>query len=86
MNIFYYTIRTYEKRERGIEMNLHGLMPDKCHENKKHYCLPKGEIFKSFEDGKFNVMRSSGIIEKGWYIQEPVVRYGIGTGYTCRDT
>ena len=77
-----------------FDIKLHGLMGwevcesciDKFHENKKHYCLPKGKIFKSFHDGKFNVMRSSGIIEKGWYIQEPVVRYGIGTGYTCRDT
>lgn len=73
-----------------FDIKLHGLMGwqvcksciEKCDENKKHFCLPLGEIFKSFPDGKFNVLRSSGSIETGWYIQEPVVRYGIGTEYT----
>jgi hypothetical protein len=72
------------------EFNLNGFMgwrvcgncTAKFHENKKHFCLPLGEIFKSFPDGKFNVIRFSGSIETGWYIQEPVVRYGIGTEYT----
>ena len=37
---------------------------DRCHENEKHFSLPKGEIFSFFRNGYFNVKRSDGTVEK----------------------